>query len=187
MTEALRPTRPIGIGLGAGADTGSPGVDRPTTPATAAARPAARPKATARTAEARRPLHLVVTMGLSAGAYAAALAGVTALQSSSEQALAAKHAPTVEAIDMLRAEHDRLEARLVVAGTAYNEAAAAYGELAGGLGEFEQRLGALATQVKKVEGSAMALPSSVRLPSVGRASQPASRPATNATTGASGG
>lgn len=185
MTDALRPTRPIGIGLGAGADTGSPGVDGPTT--LTAARPAARPKATAKAAEVRRPLHLVVTMGLSAGAYAAALAGVTALQSSSELALAEKHAPTVEAIDMLRAEHARLETRLVVAGTAYNEAAAAYGELAGGLGEFEQRLGALGAQVKKVEGSAMALPSSVRLPSVGRASQSASRPATNATTGASGG
>jgi hypothetical protein len=148
---------------------------------------AVRPKAKARAAEGRQPLHLVVTVGLSAGAYAAALAGVTALQSSSDQALAANHAPTVEAIDTLRAGHDRLEARLTTASAAYDAAAAAYGELAGGLGQFEQGLGALAAQVTKVEGSAMSLPSSVRLPSVGRSSGSASRPATHATTAASGG
>jgi len=148
---------------------------------------AVRPKAKAKVAEVRRPLHLVVTVGLSAGAYAAALAGVTALQSSSEQTLVANHAPTVEAIDTLRAEHDRLEARLTAAGAAYNAAAAAYGELTGGLGRFEQGLGALAAQVTKVEGSAMTLPTSVRLPSVGRSSGSTARPATNATTGASGG
>jgi hypothetical protein len=182
MTEALRPNHPIGIGLGAGAHTAAPGADGPTT--LAAARPAPRPKAKA--AEARRPLHLAVAVGLSAGAYAAALAGVTAVQSSSEQALAAYHAPTLEAIGTLRAEHDRLEARLAAAADAYNGAAAAYGELTGGLGKLEQGLGTLAAQVTKVEGSAMSMPTAARLPSVGRSSGSASRPATHATTCASG-
>lgn len=105
-------------------------------------------------AEARRPLHLAVAIGFSVGAYAMALAGVTALQSSKEQALVADHAPTSDVIDQLRLDHDRLEARIVRATAAYNQAVAAYGTATGGIGSYEQKLGILAQEVATAQSDA---------------------------------
>ncbi len=105
-------------------------------------------------AEPRRPLHLAVVVGLSAGTYAAALAGVTALQATSEQALTAYRTPTSDLILQLKAEHDRLEARIARAAATYNKAATAYGRVASGIGAFEQKLGDLARQVAMAENIA---------------------------------
>lgn len=173
MTEALRPSPPAAI---AGR------VARPET--AAAGRPIARPKAKA---ETRRPIHLAVVVGLSAGAYALSLAGVTALQASSEQSLADGYAPTADAVSLMRSKHDQLEVRLAAAAAAYDQAAASYDQVTGQLKGYEAGLGALAKQVTKVKGSAAYVPmKGSSLPSVGRATSSAAKPVAHATTCASG-
>jgi hypothetical protein len=126
-------------------------------------------------AEPRRPIHLAVAIGLSAGAYAAALAGVTALQSSSEQALVADRAPTADVVDQLRLEHGRLEARMARVSAAYDGAVTAYGKAAGGLGGYEQKLGTLAQQVAIAQTKAAALARAASMASPG-SGQAASAP-----------
>jgi hypothetical protein len=143
-----------------------------------------------RAAGTRGPVHLAVFVGLTAGAYSAALAGVTALQSAADRELASSNAPAADALTMLTVEHDRLETRLSAAGSTYGTTAAAYSEITAQLTRLEAELGKLATQVKKVEGTASWVPPVVRMPSVSssvpRAARPASRPASNGSTGASG-
>ena len=127
-----------------------------------------------------------MAIGLSASAYAAALAGVTALQVASDRDLAAANAPAADALALLMVEHDRLEARLAGAGSTYGLTAAAYSDITDQLARLEDRLGELAAQVKKVEGSAAWVAPTVRMPSVSRSAPQVSRPASNGSTGASG-
>lgn len=169
MAEALRRPRPTAL----------PRFDPP-------ARPAPTVNPAGRAAEARRPVHLAVAIGLSASAYAAALAGVTALQVASDRDLAAANAPAADALALLMVEHDRLEARLAGAGSTYGLTAAAYSDITDQLARLEDRLGELAAQVKKVEGSAAWVAPTVRMPSVSRSAPQVSRPASNGSTGASG-
>ena len=143
-----------------------------------------------RAASGRGPVHLAVFVGLTAGAYSVALAGVTALQSAADRELVSSNAPAADALTMLAVEHDRLEARLSTAGSTYGTTAAAYSDITAQLIRLEAELGKLATQVKKVEGTASWVPPVVRMPSVSssvpHAARPASRPASNGSTGASG-
>jgi hypothetical protein len=171
MTDALRP-RP---GL-----AGWPAGDR----AAESARPA---KAGARTKEARRPHHVGVLLGLSAGAYAIALAGVTGLQSATDQATIAVRQPALSTLEAVAIEHDRLEreleaarAGLAVAGDGYEAAAA---QVAG----LQARLESLAATVGELEGQTLALPTRIGLPTAPRVPAAVSRPPTQATSGASGG
>jgi len=150
--------------------------------------------------EPRRPVHLAVIVGLSAGAYAASLAGVTALQAASDQQLDAANGPAADAVKTLQAEHARLDDRLAAAASTYDAATAAYADISGQLTAMEKRLGKLAVEVHKVQGSAAWTPPpppAVRLPTVtrssggsssgGSASKPAPKPPpTNGSTGASG-
>jgi hypothetical protein len=171
MADVLRAPRPVGLTA----------PDRPVDRPAAVARPATR------TVEARRPVHLAVVVGLSAGAYAVSLAGVTALQAATNRDLADANAPAVDTLATLTAEHDRLEARLSAAGTAYGTAAAAYSDITDQLVALEARLGKLASQVKKVEGSVSWVPPAVHMPSVSRAAPAkAAPPASNGSSGASG-
>ena len=132
-----------------------------------------------------------MVVGISAGAYAASLAGVTALQAASDRQLSDANAPARDAIAAIAAEHDRLDQRLTAAGTAYGSAAAAYADIVDRMTGVETRLGSLARQVKKVEGSAAWVPPAVRLPSVSRAAAaprsraglPTARPARPGTDG----
>lgn len=174
MTEALRPPRPILPGLGVGHRE-----ERVGTPTAVA-------KARVRV-EPRRPVHLAVVVGLSAGAYAASLAGVTALQAASQRSLAADAAPAAAAIDQLRSHHDAMDTRLAAAAATYDRAAASYDQVSGDLAAYETQLGALAKQVARAKGSASWMPTSAgSLPSVARSATPASRPSSHATTCASG-
>ena len=61
---------------------------------------------------ARRPLHVAVMTGAAAGIYAASLAGVTALQASTDAGLAAEQQPVAAAIAEQRALHDGLDTAL---------------------------------------------------------------------------
>jgi hypothetical protein len=171
MVDALSAPRPVLL----------PAPDRPVDRPGTVARPVTR------TVEARRPVHLAVVVGLSAGAYAASLAGVTALQAAANRDLADANAPAVDTLATLTAEHDRLEARLSAAGTTYGTAAAAYSDITDQLSGLEAKLGKLAATVKKVEGSASWVPPAVRMPSVSRAAPArAAAPASNGSSGASG-
>ena len=156
-----------------------PSTERHGSLATAASRPRA---------EGRRPVHLAIFIGLSAGAYAVSMAGVTALQAATVQAESDGYAPTSDAIDLLKTQHDELETRLRIATDAYNTAAGTYGNVSDSLKAYEQQLQALAKQVTKTKGSAAWVPPAGGggLPSVGRASASSSKPASNAKTCASG-
>ena len=86
---------------------------------------------------------------------------------------------------MLTVKHDQLEAHLAQAGSKCD-----YGggllDIADQLARLEDRLGELAATVKTVEGSAVWVPPTIRLPSVSRSAPQVSRPASNGSTGASG-
>lgn len=136
--------------------------------------------------DARRPHHVAVFLGLSAGAYALSLAAVTALQARSEAAVAADRAPTARAIDMLAAQHDSLEADARRAGLTYGQAAGAYDRVGQAMADVEAQLAGLATIVADVDGAARALPDHVALPRISRTVSTV-RPTVHATTAASGG
>jgi hypothetical protein len=136
--------------------------------------------------DARRPTHLAVLLGASAGIYAVSLAGVTAMQSGADQALIEDRAPVGEATTSLSEGHDALEVDLDRATRAYGDAAAGYDRLGPRLDDVESSLDTLAGTVSKVSGAAQALPGHVALPKVTRTVSTRAAPATHATTGASG-
>jgi hypothetical protein len=138
--------------------------------------------------DARRPTHLAVLLGASAGIYAVSLAGVTALQSATDQARIDARAPIDSATLSLSGGHDAIETELDRADRAYAEAAARYDRLGPRLDGLGTSLDALAGTVSQVSGAAKALPGRVSLPKVTRTvTTRVAAPATHATTGASGG
>lgn len=135
----------------------------------------------------RVPAHIGVLLGLSTGAYALSLALVSGLQASSEAAIAAQRAPALATIGALDRGYASLEADLRAARSAYQAAAGTYAATGSGFQTMEARLADLAAAVGQVNGSAAAMPATVRLPSVSQAVSGAAAPAVQATTGASGG
>jgi hypothetical protein len=139
--------------------------------------------------QARRPAHVAVAIGVTAGLYAVSLAGVTALQSGTDARLAAERAPAAAAVDALRTNHDQAEAELARIAAGLTSTGAAYQQVADDLARHEAALGSLGKRIAAVEGSAASLrvPSVARLPSVSaRTVYVSSRPASNACTTASG-
>jgi hypothetical protein len=137
--------------------------------------------------ETRRPHHVGVLLGLSAGAYAITLAGIAGLQSATDQATIAAREPTQVAAEALAAEHDRLEAELAAARRSMTSTGEGYDATVALMTDLQARLDALAAAVGDLEGQTLALPTRLSLPSAPRVPAAASRPATQATTGASGG
>jgi hypothetical protein len=137
--------------------------------------------------DTRRPLHVGVFVGLSAGVYALGLAGVTALQAQSEAAIAADRIPTADAISQLASQNASLEASARRAGFAYDRAMRAYDRIGQTMAEVEGRLGELAATVQAVDGASRALPDRVALPRVNRTVTSIKIPTVHATTCASGG
>ena len=137
--------------------------------------------------DARRPVHLAVLLGASAGIYAVSLAGVTALQAATDRALIDERAPLGAAMSTLAGGHDAVETDLERAARAYGDAAAGYDRLAPRLDTLETSLDALAGTVSQVSGAARALPGHVTLPTVTRTVTTKAPPVSHATTGASGG
>ena len=138
--------------------------------------------------EPRRPVHLAVMLGAATGAYAISLAGVTALQSSADQALIERQSPAEQAAARLSDGHDRLEADVDRASRAYTASAARFDEIAATLESMESSLDAYAGRVGQVSGAARTLPGHVSLPTVSRTvTRTVSKPRVSASTGASGG
>jgi hypothetical protein len=117
-------------------------------PPIAAARPAV---------STRRPIHVVVAVGMTAGLYAISLAGVTALQSASDLQLAADRAPAVDAVAGLKSAHDAMESSLGKLTGAYTHAANGYTGIANGIVGHEKALAKLGQQVQSAAGWAAAL------------------------------
>lgn len=100
----------------------------------------------------RRPIHVLVALGLGTGVYAFSLATVTTLQAETDRALIADRAPVGEAIALLGSTHDRLAADMERARTQYVAAADGYGALTGGLDDLRANLDRLGAALAVVEG-----------------------------------
>ncbi|MEW6223815.1 MAG: hypothetical protein AB1627_04230 [Chloroflexota bacterium] len=156
---------------------------------------AVRPRPAASTATTRRgeallttPARAAMLVGASAAVYAVSLAGVSGLQSSSDAALIARTQPWLDQVAEARAANDELEAALIRASTEAQALGAAYEAAGDELVAYEARLDSLAALVAEVKGTAAALPSRIGLPKVTvRGAARTTRPATKATSGASGG
>lgn len=134
----------------------------------------------------RRPVHLAVLVGASAGVYAISLAGITALQSATDAQVTAEREPASHAVDVVAAAHDGLQSSVDGAAGAFTVAADRYGTLTGRLADMEASLDTLGQRVAKVTGAAGSLPARVNLPTI-HASAPVTRAkVVHATTGASG-
>lgn len=136
--------------------------------------------------DARRPVHLAVLLGVSAGAYAAALAGVTALQAGADATLQAARAPIGRAADTVAAEHDALETALEDAARRYSVLADRYRRSGLDLEEIESAIDELVARAASVSESAASMPTRFSLPSVRAAPRIVPAPRTHATTRASG-
>jgi hypothetical protein len=134
-------------------------------------------------------------LGGSAAIYAVTLAGIAALQSSSDAAVAARRQPWVDAIAAERVANDDLEANLATASRNAAWLGRVYEDVSTDVAAYRARLDELAALVADVEGSAAALPTRVSLPSVSmrgavagaRSGGGSTRaPSTTATSGGSG-
>ena len=138
----------------------------------------------------RRPIHLAVLLGVSAGAYAVTLAGVTALQAEADAHVQAQRSPIDLAATVMADDRAALEAAAETAAYRYAVLADRYRRSGLVIEGMEVALDDLALRAGAVAESAASLPTRFALPSVRSsprsAPRPASAPATQATTRASG-
>ena len=131
MTERILPA----ISIPVPARRGAEGVARP--------RPAAvaRPAVVAHRKDAflTMPARAGMLLGASAAVYAVTLAGVSALQSSSDAAIAARRQPYLDAIAATRATNDALEAALLAADAEARALASEYAAVGANVAEYQAR------------------------------------------------
>jgi len=164
------------------------------------------------THESKRPYHLGVAVGLTAGVYAMSLLGTTSLQIGHDRALIADRDPVQAAIEALDRHDDLMEVSLLRARLKYEVDSAGYATLGDRIAELETRLAATGRSVLAAEQLGASLPTELSLSSVPRttsrggsssggvasggrrgtvtlppAPAVAAPPATHAKTGASGG
>jgi hypothetical protein len=137
-------------------------------------------------AKVGRRYHLAVALGLSTGAYAVILAGVTRLQSESDGQVVDQRGPATAALDSVSSAHDWLESDLRSAAAMYNRHAETYQTTAAALARIDKSLAALNRTVVRVEGGSQTLPQRAALPSVSSTVVTVARPTVHATTGGSG-
>ena len=136
----------------------------------------------------RVPAHLAILVGVSASAYAVSLAGVTALQSTSDARLIAEREPIRLAAEAAAADHQALEAAAKRAADHYAALAARYDGAGTGMADLEGALDGLATRAAALTESTASLPTRFSLPHVRSAPRiSSSAPKTHSTTRASGG
>jgi hypothetical protein len=144
------------------------------------------------------PARAGLLLGASAAMYAVTLAGIAALQATSDADLAARRQPWVDRVAETRAANDALEAALLRADADARWLASEYDTVGSDAAAYQARLDGLAALVAEVEGSAAALPSRIALPKVtmrgavttrssGGSSGASSAPSSTSTSGASGG
>ncbi|HEY7589439.1 MAG TPA: hypothetical protein VH723_00460 [Candidatus Limnocylindrales bacterium] len=119
---------------------------------------------TSKTTEPKRPYHIGVTIGISAGMYAASLAVVSGLQFEADRDTIADRQPVVDAIAMLSAHHEDLADRLEAARTSYTDATGEFGSVAEELKAVHEGLTALARDVAALDRYQLAQLPSVTVP-----------------------
>ncbi len=137
----------------------------------------------------RVPTHLAILVGVSAGAYALSLAGITALQSTADARLIDQRLPSQQAAEQAARDHDALERAIDTAAQRYATLAARYDQAGTGIGGVETALDDLATRAASLtESTAKLRVAPFTLPRVTRSvTRSATPPKTHATTKASGG
>jgi hypothetical protein len=135
------------------------------------------------------PARAGMLIGASATIYSVALAGIAAVQSQGDLALAAHNAPYLDAAAATRAANDSLEAAIVRIDGEARALADEYAGLGQDMTGYQARLDELAALVAEIQGSVAALPTRISLPSVsmrGAVGGSGRAPATTTKTAASG-
>jgi len=160
MTERALPT--IGVGV------------RHRPEAAASPRPITRThvRDTTRPAVARKeailntPARAGMLVGASAAVYALTLTGISGLQAETDASVAADRVPYQAVVAQTRAANDELEAGILKADAEVRALVATYGRVGTNVEAYEARLDSLAALVAEVRGTAAALPTRIKLPTV---------------------
>jgi hypothetical protein len=194
MTERILPAVAVRapvrrVGPGVPARRTEPGASRPALrpidggAGSAVARPAARAGVHRSEALLSTPARAGMLFGVSAAVYAVSLAGVCALQATSDADLAAQRQPYLDAVAEMRAANDTLDAAITSTGARAQALVGTYEAAGNDIGAYQARLDSLAALVADVQGSAAALPTRINLPKVTiRAATTTSRAAPRTTT-----
>jgi hypothetical protein len=160
MTERTLPT--IGVGV-----RSRPGITVAPRPASRThVRDTARPTVARKEAILNTPARAGMLIGASAAVYALTLAGISGLQAETDASVAAARAPYQDVVAQARAANDELEARILKANAEVGALVATYGKVGKNMEAYQARLDSLATLVAEVQGSAAALPTRIKLPTV---------------------
>jgi hypothetical protein len=116
--------------------------------------------------DTKRPYHVGVAVGVSAGVYAASMLATTQWQIEDDRALIADRRPVQTAIDLLDGHHDRLEIRLDRARLEYTAGATGYDSIADRVVRLGERLQAMDRTVRGIERLSASLSVDLSLPAV---------------------
>ena len=189
MTERALPTIGVGVRSRPGATAAPRRVSR------THVRDTTLPTVARREAILTTPARAGMLVGASAAVYALTLAGISGLQAEADATVAAARAPYQDVLAQTRAANDELEAGVLKADAEIRALVATYGKVGTNVETYRARLDTLAALVAEVQGSAAALPTRIKLPTVtmrgatagsSRSGGSTTR-STTATTGASGG
>jgi hypothetical protein len=190
MTERALPAIGIGVRSRPEADA------QPRPVAGSHTRDRARPAIARKEAILTTPARAGMLVGASAAVYALTLAGISGLQAEADATVAAARAPYQDVLLQTRAANDDLEARILKANAEFGALVATYGQVGTNVEAYEARLDSLAALVAEVQGTAAALPTRIKLPTVtmrgaiagsSRSGGGTTTQRTTAKTGASGG
>jgi hypothetical protein len=125
-----------------------------------------RPSVARKEAILNTPARAGMLVGASAAVYALTLAGISGLQAEADAAVAAARAPYQAVVAQTRAANDEMEARVLKADAEVRALVATYGKVGTNVEAYQARLDSLAALVAEVQGSAAALPTRIKLPTV---------------------
>jgi hypothetical protein len=190
MTERALPTIGVGVRARPGPTVGPHSASR------THVRDTPRPSVARKEAILSTPARAGMLVGASAAVYALTLAGISGLQAETDASVAAARAPYQDVVAQTRAANDALEARIAKANAEVGALVGIYGKVGTNVEAYQARLDSLAALVAEVQGSAAALPTRIKLPTVtmrgavagsSRSGGGSTTPRTTAKTGASGG
>ena len=126
---------------------------------------APKPKASSGT-DPKRPYHVGVALGLTAGLYAASLLATARLQIAADRDLIESRTPVEAAISALGDHHDWMDGRLEDARTQYSIGSTGYDTVRARLATLDEQLAKLNKIVEQVEKIGAAMPALLDLPGV---------------------
>ena len=114
----------------------------------------------------RRPYHVGVAIGLSAGLYAGSLAAVTILQIDQDRTLIADRQPVGDAIDILVRHDDQMASSLDQAAARFEAASQSFGGVSGAVDDLHASVAQLGRTVAAIDRMALEGAKGLRLPPV---------------------